>query len=216
MPGAIGMNAGQAYVLAGMGFIVPAAAQQPAARSAGFSGSYGRAGVSGAPGAVRQLQPVALPGETTDDSTQKTPSTASSSSQGDDNAIVAQARKFMANEPYNSNNGTHNWSGYCLGFVHLTMRTVRGHDDGDMAQYSAKDAYFAMAHDGRINNNVKSIPAGAAVFWAYASKWGHVAIATGATASDGSPMIITTTSTHIKEMSVKQQGFGNPTGWGKI
>ena len=131
-----------------------------------------------------------------------------------DNAIVAKAREFMANPPYNGNNGTHDWTGWCLGFVYTTMKAATGRDDPQMGRASAKDAYFAMAQAGRINNNVASIPAGAAVLWGYLGQYGHAAISTGVIAPDGSPMIITTSHSGIIEISLKAFGAGNPTGWG--
>lgn len=130
--------------------------------------------------------------------------------------IVAKAREFMRNPPYNPNNGTHDWAGWCLGFVNTTMKAVRGKGDPAMAQPAAKNAYYAMERAGRISKDFRSVPAGAALLWANCSQWGHAAIATGEMSADGTPIMVTTAAKGIREMSVKQFGCGMPTGWGKI
>ena len=240
-PEAITVNAGQAFLLAGAGFIVqPAAiaaqAQQIQAR-AGTSSAYGNAAAI-AGGAVNNrlyTSPVVTDASSSDDSgsdsdssgrnsnvsnSNTTSGSGSSTSDGstsasDHNAVVAKARAYMRNAPYNPNNGTYDWNGYCLGFVGTTLRNSAG-EPSPMRQYDAKDAYFAMAHANLISNDTNHIPAGAPIFWPWLSKWGHVAIATGQISSDGSPMMITTSSRGIREMSVKQFGEGMPTGWGKL
>lgn len=130
--------------------------------------------------------------------------------------IVDKAREFMARPPYNSNNGTHDWAGWCLGFVNTTLRAVRGRGDSAMSQPAAKNAYYAMANAGRISRDWGNVPAGAALLWAGCSQWGHAAIATGEMSTDGTPIMITTSAKGIREMSVKQFGCGMPSGWGKI
>ena len=205
-PEAITVNAAQAFLLAGAGYVVqPAAlaaqAQQVQGRS-GMSGSYGNAGTIAGGGFSSRLNSAPT--------TTESKSAASSA-----NDVVAQARAYMANPPYNPNNGTHDWNGWCLGFVATTLKAV-GKEPSPMGQASAKDAYFAMAKANLISNDTSHIPAGAPIFWPYLSQWGHVAIATGQIASDGSPMMITTSSKGIREMSVKQFGEGMPVGWGKI
>ncbi|MBI4348614.1 MAG: hypothetical protein HY553_17380 [Elusimicrobia bacterium] len=130
--------------------------------------------------------------------------------------IVEKAREFMAKPPYNPNNGTHDWTGWCLGFVNATLRAVRGKGDPQMSQPAAKNAYYAMAAAGRISKDMREVPPGAALLWSNCSPWGHAAIATGETSADGTPIMITTSHKGIREMSVKQFGCGMPTGWGKI
>ncbi len=130
--------------------------------------------------------------------------------------IVEKARAFMAAPPLNPNNGTHDWTGWCLGFVNATQRAVRGQSDAQMRQPAAKNAYYAMAAAGRISKDFSDVPAGAALLWAGCSQWGHAAIATGEMSADGTPIMITTSHKGIREMSTKQFGCGLPSGWGKI
>lgn len=136
--------------------------------------------------------------------------------QAQSSPIVAKAREFMANPPYNSNNGTHDWTGWCLGFVNTTVRAVKGRGDPQLAKPAAKDAYYAMAAAGRISKDMSNIPPGAALLWAGCSQWGHAAIATGEMSADGSPIMITTSHRGIREMSTKQFGCGLPSGWGGL
>lgn len=130
--------------------------------------------------------------------------------------IVEKAREFLAKPPYNPNNGTHDWTGWCLGFVNATLRAVRGKGDPQMSRPAAKNAYYAMAAAGRISRDMRDIPAGATLLWTNCSPWGHAAIATGEFSADGTPIMITTSHKGIREMSVRQFGCGMPTGWGKI
>lgn len=130
--------------------------------------------------------------------------------------IVDKAREFMRNPPHNPNNGTRDWTGWCLGFVNTTLKAVRGKGDPAMAQPAAKNAYYAMERAGRISKDFRSVPAGAALLWSNCSQWGHAAIATGEMSADGTPIMITTSFKGIREMSTKQFGCGLPTGWGKI
>ena len=144
----------------------------------------------------------------------------SSSSSGSSSApgnsdIVAQARAFIKNPPYNSNNGSHDWNGWCLGFVNTTLK-ASGHAVSIMYQPAAKDAYYAMAKAGRISQDRTAIPAGAPLFWIGCSQWGHAAVATGEMATDGPPITVTTSHKGIREMSTGQLGCGWPTGWGKL
>ena len=144
----------------------------------------------------------------------------SSSSSGSSSApgnsdIVAQARAFIKNPPYNSNNGSHDWNGWCLGFVNTTLK-ASGHAVSIMYQPAAKDAYYAMAKAGRVSQDRKSIPAGAPLFWIGCSQWGHAAVATGEMSTDGTPVMVTTSGKGIREMSTGSFGCGWPTGWGKL
>ena len=225
-PEAITVNAAQAFLLAGAGFVVPTsavAAQMPQAQArSGMSGSYGNAGAiangiisNRAYTAPTVAATVATGGSSSNSTSNDSSSNGASSSVPGNNAVVAKARAYIVNPPYNPNNGTHDWNGYCLGFVGTVIRAAAT-EPSEMRQYSAKDAYFAMAHANKISNDVKHIPAGAPIFWPYLSQWGHVAIATGQISSDGSPMMVTTTSHGPREMSVKEFGEGMPTGWGKI
>ncbi|MCX5787703.1 MAG: hypothetical protein NTX64_04220 [Elusimicrobia bacterium] len=148
-------------------------------------------------------------------------SSGSSGGRGDSGAsggyqdVLKQAIEFMHNPPYNSNNGSHDWAGWCLGFVNTTLRAA-GHNPGIMYQPAAKDAYYAMAHANRISNDIKSVVAGAPLFWIGCSQWGHAAVATGEWSADGTPIMVTTSHNGIREMSTRQFGCGLPTGWGKI
>ncbi|MBI5202781.1 MAG: hypothetical protein HY925_14415, partial [Elusimicrobia bacterium] len=130
--------------------------------------------------------------------------------------IVEQARAYMAKPPLNPNNGTHDWTGWCLGFVNATLRGALGKRDPQLAQPAAKNAYAAMAAAGRISKDFRAVPAGAVLLWAGCSQWGHAAVATGELSTDGTPIMITTSHKGIREMSTKQFGCGLPTGWGKI
>ena len=154
-------------------------------------------------------------GQTSGSGSSGSGSGSTSSGGSSNNKVVAQAFAFMANPPYNRDNGTHDWTGWCLGFTVTTLRAA-GVAIGPMAQPAAKDAYYAMAHANRISNDIKEVPAGAPLFWIGCSQWGHAAIATGEWSADGTPIMVTTSSHGIREMSTKQFGCGLPTGWGKI
>lgn len=216
--GPIGINPGQGYRLEGAGVVQQSAAVEWAGQDAApepeediqyFGGPETQAGDPDAGD-----EPVQRLPETKD---VFRPAYSISAPKPDPaSPIVAKAREFMAHPPINRNNGTHDWAGWCLGFVNVTLRAVRGRGDSQMSQPAAKNAYYAMAEAGRISKDFRSVPAGAAFLWSGCSQWGHAAIATGEMSADGTPIMITTSHKGIREMSTKQFGCGMPTGWGKI
>lgn len=220
-PQAIAIDPAQSFLIAGTGFAVPGAAAPqaawPAARPdrASFGLGVTRQAPVEAPKAPEapRLAPVLWHHHVTEVPDVEEPE---EPEEGGEPEIVEQARKFMKNPPVNPNTQSRDWDGYCLAFVNITIRAVRGRNDPHTARTSAKLAYAAMKDADRIETDLKHIPAGAAVFWGYLGRSGHAAIATGRTARDGSPMIISTTSTVIRELSIKQLGYGNPSGWGRI
>ena len=132
--------------------------------------------------------------------------------------IVTVALDYISHPHRNPNNGTTDWDNWCLGFVSQVNREAHGgRGDPQLAQYSAKNAYFAMVDANRLSRDLSNIPAGAAIYWPNASFYGHIAIYSGNKSASGDPLIITSTGWNgwsgVKLMSLKEQGLGPPTGW---
>ena len=207
-PAMIGQDAGQGFAIVTSNAGVAPSAPEAAGSNGSYGGrSAGRSGSSGAAGAVSGARKRLVP----------LPAIYQIVSQADDHPeVVEKAREFMANPPYNPGTGSHNWTGWCLGFVDTTLRAAMGHVDAPMAKGSARLAYEAMRDAGRISTG-SDIPAGAPVFWPdFSPPYGHVAIATGQTAADGSPIVISTIhNAGIQERSLKSLGWSMP-AWGRL
>ncbi|MBU1105207.1 MAG: SH3 domain-containing protein [Candidatus Riflebacteria bacterium] len=116
----------------------------------------------------------------------------------------------------NRNNGKRSsdskcWSGWCLAFV----GTSYGRNFPQLCAPSAIQAYYNCRDAGKISAN-HNPPAGAVMFTDKTSTnpYGHIFIATGEKAANGEPIIITTTSTVIKKMTLSQViGSTHYLGW---
>lgn len=117
--------------------------------------------------------------------------------------------------PNNGKKGPTAWTGYCLAHVNRCWSVGAGKPVADLQKCCAKQSYNAFKSHGKIKSVPKKgpIPAGAPVFWAGLSKWGHITISTGRVDKNGVPTVI---DNHGGLYEVPITKYGTPSGWGVI
>lgn len=117
------------------------------------------------------------------------------------------------------------WNDWCLFFVYTAWANAGRGMPAGLSGASAHESLENFRRAGNLRPIDGNIPEGCPVFWAKKDgrKWGHIAIATGKLAADGSPLIVSSNSGSARPQVMEQaltwlnRWYGaEAAGWGYV
>ncbi|MBX7099988.1 MAG: peptidoglycan-binding protein [Myxococcaceae bacterium] len=136
---------------------------------------------------------------------------------GGSGKVTQVALEWLKHPPYNPNNNSHDWNGYCQGFARRVYEAAGG--TGIPADPSAKLAAYDLRAQGKLHGDPAHAADNSILYWT-SGKSGHAAVMTDLTDKQGRRLVVTTTgwggNSGIKLMPYEElcrlMG-GSPAGW---
>ena len=100
------------------------------------------------------------------------------------------ALEWLKHPPYNSNNNSHDWNGYCQGFARRVYEAAGG--TGIPHEPSAKLAAYDLRAQGKLHGDPAHAADNSILYWT-SGKSGHAAVMTDLTDKQGRRLVVTTT-----------------------